>query len=90
MHISWHGLLFFVCGRAADDNCHLQNSAELSKVLVDNDITFQSMYYTDGILFLGGFVGLFNSFVDDELVGMMNQVLCLCESFFFLFFSLDP
>lgn len=32
---------------AADDNVHLQNAAELSKVLVQADIDFVQMYYTN-------------------------------------------
>jgi hypothetical protein len=34
----------------ADDNVHLQNAAELSKVLVRQGIDFEQMYYTNCIL----------------------------------------
>jgi hypothetical protein len=39
-----------VCACAADDNVHLQNAAELSKVLVKQGVNFEQMYYTNCIL----------------------------------------
>jgi hypothetical protein len=43
----------------ADDNVHLQNAAELSKVLVRQGIDFEQMYYTNCILFPPALLPLF-------------------------------
>ncbi|KAG7247892.1 hypothetical protein CRUP_029552 [Coryphaenoides rupestris] len=51
----FHSVQYLLVHGTADDNVHFQQAAQISKALVDNEVDFEAMWYTDKDHGLGGF-----------------------------------
>ncbi|KAK0151715.1 Dipeptidyl peptidase 4 [Merluccius polli] len=52
---NFHSVQYLLVHGTADDNVHFQQAAQISKALVDDEVDFEAMWYTDKDHGLGGF-----------------------------------